>query len=457
MILDVIILAAGKGSRMYSDTPKVLHSIAGKPMAAHVLAAARSVSNDASISMVIGHQAEKVRAAFELETNLGFIEQTEQLGTGHAVAQTLPTLRDEAVVLILYGDVPLIKPETLQLMVAGAQAENTMSLLTIELDDPSGYGRIVRDPYDDIMAIVEHKDANEDERAIKEVNTGIMCIKQKDLARWLPALSNDNSQGEYYLTDVIEMAVHEEMSVNTIHPQSNYEVTGVNNKSQLAELERIYQKRLAEELLVRGVTLLDPERIDIRGNLTVGRDVVIDINCVIIGDVELGDGVTIGPNCVIENAKIGAGTQIKPFTYIDDSELAEQCDIGPYARLRPGTKLDKAAKIGNFVEVKKSFLGKGSKVNHLTYIGDSEIGEGCNVGAGTITCNYDGANKFKTTLGDNVFIGSNSTLVAPLTIKDNGFVGAGSTITQEVPSDSLAVSRAKQRNIEGWKRPTKKS
>lgn len=456
MVIDVIILAAGKGSRMYSSTPKVLHPIAGKPMAAHVLAAAKSVSSDILVHMVIGHGAQQVRDSFQGESGLSFIEQTEQLGTGHAVLQALPAVREESKALILYGDVPLIQPETLQQMVTAADADKAMSLLTITMDDPTGYGRIVRDQYDEVISIVEQKDAHKDQLEITEVNTGIMCIKQRDLANWLPSLSNENAQGEYYLTDVIEMAVRDEVIVTTIQPKDESEVTGVNSKSQLAGLERVYQRQLAENLLVQGVSLFDPERLDIRGHLTVGNDVSIDVNCVFIGNVHLADGVSIGPNCVIEESTIGAGTEIKAFCHIEGSNIEEQCAIGPYARLRPGTELLNKAKIGNFVEIKKSVIREASKVNHLSYIGDADIGSGSNVGAGTITCNYDGANKFKTVLGSNVFVGSNSTLVAPLEIKDNGFVGAGSTITQTVPESSLAVGRGKQKNIDGWKRPTKK-
>lgn len=424
-------------------------------MAAHVLTAAKAVSDDASIHLVIGHGADQVKNAFTDEEAISFIEQTEQLGTGHAVAQALPNLREGSTALILYGDVPLISAETLNKMVEAVESDASMSLLTIEMSDPTGYGRIVRDQYESVMAIVEQKDASDDQLAIKEVNTGIMCIKQHDLARWLPTLSNDNAQGEYYLTDVIAMAVQDEIEVKTIQPENEYEVRGVNNKGQLAELERTYQSVISQQLLAKGVGLADPARIDIRGNLSTGRDVSIDVNCVFIGDVTLEDGVSVGPNCVIENSTIGAGTVIKAFSHIDGSTLAADCDIGPYARLRPGATLANQAKIGNFVEVKKSFIGEGSKVNHLTYIGDAEIGSGCNIGAGTITCNYDGANKFKTTMGDNVFVGSNSTLVAPLEIETNGFVGAGSTINQTVPEDTLAVGRGKQKNIRGWKRPTK--
>ena len=456
MVIDVIILAAGKGSRMYSSTPKVLHPIAGMPMAGHVLTAAKSVSSDILVHMVVGHGAEQVRDCFEGETGLNFIEQTEQLGTGHAVLQALPAVREDAKALILYGDVPLILPETLQQMVAAADADKAMSLLTITMDDPTGYGRIVRDQYNDVIAIVEQKDAAADQLEITEVNTGIMCIKQRDLANWLPALSNENAQGEYYLTDVIEMAVRDEIAVKTIHPKDESEVTGVNSKAQLAGLERVYQRQLAENLLVQGVSLFDPERLDVRGHLTVGKDVSIDVNCVFIGNVHLADGVSIGANCVIEESTIGAGTVVKAFCHIDSSNIEEQCDVGPYARLRPGTQLLNKAKIGNFVEVKKSIIREASKVNHLSYIGDADIGSGSNIGAGTITCNYDGANKFKTVLGSQVFVGSNSTLVAPIEIKDNGFVGAGSTITQAVPESSLAIGRSKQKNIDGWKRPTKK-
>jgi len=457
VILDVIILAAGKGSRMRSDIPKVLHSIAGIPMAGHVLNASKAVRHDALIHMVVGHGADQVLAAFSDQPSINFIEQKEQLGTGHAVLQVLPHLRENATTLILYGDVPLIKSATLQQMVdAATRSQQAMSLLTVKLEDPTGYGRIIRNSNNEVVAIVEHKDASEAQRAVNEANTGIMCINQQQLKQWLPSLKNDNAQGEYYLTDVIEMAVADSIAVNAVQLSDESEVSGVNNKSQLAQLERAYQAQQAESLLEQGVTLFDPARIDIRGHLEVGKDVSIDVGCVFKGEVALGDGVSIGPNCVIENSTIAAGTEIKPFSHIDGATLDEQCDIGPYARLRPGAQLKANAKVGNFVEVKKSIIGKGSKVNHLTYIGDAEIGAGSNIGAGTITCNYDGVNKHKTLIGDNVFVGSNSTLVAPLEIDTNGFIAAGSTINQKVPSDSLAVSRSKQRNIEGWKRPTKK-
>ena len=457
MKLDVIILAAGKGSRMYSDLPKVLHPIAGKAMVQHVVDAVTGLDADVKLNIVVGHGADQVRSRLESDNDHGafeFIEQTEQLGTGHAVAQALPSLRQDAIALILYGDVPLIAQETLASMVAAIKGD-VMSLLTVEMEDPTGYGRIIRNIDGDVVSIVEQKDATTEQLVVSEVNTGIMCVRQSDLARWLPKLSNDNAQAEYYLTDIIAMAVEDAVSVNAIMPGAEYEVVGVNNKPQLAELERRYQRLLATQLMEGGVSLADPDRIDIRGEVSAGRDVYIDINAVLIGKIKLGDRVSIGPNCVLIDADIGADCEIKANSIVEDSKLSTACMVGPFARLRPGTELSAGAKIGNFVEIKKSIIGEGSKVNHLSYVGDAELGKACNVGAGTITCNYDGANKYKTELGDQVFVGSNSTLVAPLTIKDSGFVGAGSTITQEVPGGSLAVGRTRQKNIPGWKRPEK--
>lgn len=453
MKVDVVILAAGKGTRMYSDTPKVLHSIGGKAMAQHVVDTAKSLG-DVALHVIIGHGAEQVR-----ETLTGvdrFIEQTEQLGTGHAVSQALPSLREGATTLILYGDVPLIKAETLSRLIEKV-SHSSMAMLTVNMDDPDGYGRIIRDANKQVVAIVEQKDASDKQLQITEINTGIMCVKQQQLAEWLPQLSNDNAQQEYYLTDIIAMAVNQAVEVRTEEPTTAFEVEGVNNKLQLATLERAYQQIKTEELLLAGVSMADPSRVDIRGELVTGKDVFIDINAVFSGEVKLGDNVSIGPNCVIHDATIESGTQIFSHTLIESASVAPNCQVGPFARLRPGAKLQQGAKVGNFVEVKNSTLGKGSKANHLAYIGDAEIGSGSNIGAGTITCNYDGANKYKTTLGDNVFIGSNSTLVAPLKIETGGFVGAGSTITQTVPGDTLAVSRGKQRNIDGWKRPKKKT
>lgn len=456
MKIDVIILAAGKGSRMYSNKPKVLHELGGKPMVQHVIDAALPLG-DIALHLVVGHGADQVKAGVKVDADveINFVEQSEQLGTGHAVLQSLPSLRENSLCLILYGDVPLIKMETLTRLIE-VTTKQTMGLLTIKLDDPTGYGRIVRNSSGQVTSIVEQKDGDKDQLAIKEVNTGIMCVPQNQLANWLPALSNDNAQQEYYLTDIIAMAAKDEVVVHTVLPERASEVEGVNNKMQLSTLERAYQQQRASALLLKGVTLADPARIDIRGGLTAGEDVFIDVNAVFSGDVQLGNNVSIGPNCTISNASIGDNTHIYANSVIEDASVGENCAVGPFGRLRPGAQLERGAKIGNFVEVKNSRLGEGSKANHLAYVGDADVGSGSNIGAGTITCNYDGANKFKTTLGKNVFIGSNSTLVAPLVVEDNGFVGAGSTINQTVPEDNLAVSRSRQKNIEGWKRPKKK-
>ncbi|MBT8148290.1 MAG: bifunctional UDP-N-acetylglucosamine diphosphorylase/glucosamine-1-phosphate N-acetyltransferase GlmU [Gammaproteobacteria bacterium] len=451
--IDVVVLAAGKGTRMYSDIPKVLHPIGGAPMAQHVIDAAAQLG-DVALHVVVGHEAALVSTALQRVDS--FIEQYEQLGTGHAVAQALPALRDDALVLVLYGDVPLIRAETLARLVAACTREQ-LSLLTVELDDPSGYGRICRNSEQRVCQIVEQKDASDEQLRIREVNTGIICVHQAILARWLPALSNDNAQNEYYLTDIIAMAVADNVAIHTEQPASREEVEGVNNKLQLAALERCYQRRRADYLMLAGTTLADPARIDIRGSLRVGRDAYIDVNTVFSGDVVLGNNVSIGPNCVLHDCEIGDNTQILPNCVIDQASIANDCTIGPFARLRPGARFAASAKVGNFVEVKNASFGAGSKANHLSYIGDAEVGANSNIGAGTITCNYDGANKHRTTLGSNVFVGSNSTLVAPLEIADNGFVAAGSTITQKVPADTLGVARGRQKNISGWKRPSKKT
>jgi len=452
-MLDILVLAAGKGTRMRSDLPKVLHPIGGKALVQHVVDTARQVGGE-QILIIVGHGAEKVEermAAPDVKLAL----QAQQLGTGHAVQQALPHLRNDATVLILYGDVPLTRADTLQKLIAQV-SDTQMGLLTVNMQDPSGYGRIVRDAAGAVIAIVEHKDASDEQRKIVEINTGIMAVKAKHLQKWLPQLNNNNAQGEYYLTDIIAMAKADGISIQVEQPHAVEEVEGINNRQQQAALERFYQKQKANDLMAAGATLLDPARIDIRGNVTVGRDVVIDVNCVFEGDVELGDSVTIEANSVIINSKIGAGSHIKAYTHIEDSVLAAECDIGPYARLRPGTDLADGVKIGNFVETKKAIIAKGSKVNHLSYIGDASIGSGVNVGAGTITCNYDGVNKFKTEIGDNAFIGSNSALVAPVKIGAGATVGAGSIITKDVEAAELAIARSKQRNIQGWERPKKK-
>lgn len=452
-MLDILVLAAGKGTRMRSDLPKVLHPVGGKALVEHVVDTARQVGGE-QILIIIGHGAEKVEERMAA-ADVKFVLQVQQLGTGHAVQQALPQLRNDATVLILYGDVPLTRPETLQKLISGV-GEQQMGLLTVNMPDPTGYGRIVRDQNGSVIAIVEHKDANDDQRKIAEINTGIMAVKAKHLQKWLPQLSNNNAQGEYYLTDIIAMAKADGIAIHVEQPNAVEEVEGINNRQQQAALERFYQKQKADELMVAGVTLFDPTRLDIRGNLQVGRDVVIDVNCIFEGDVVIGDGVYIEANCVIINSSIGKDTQIKAFSHIEDSTIAEACDIGPYARLRPGAILASGVKVGNFVEVKKSSIGKDSKVNHLSYIGDSKIGTGVNIGAGTITCNYDGVNKFITDIGDNVFIGSNSALVAPVKIGNGSTVGAGSVITKNVEAEELAIARGKQINIQGWQRPKKK-
>ena len=456
MNIDVVVLAAGQGSRMKSDLPKVLHPIAGKPMLAHVLDCARSVdAND--LHVVVGHGSDKVKAAFEGANDIQWALQIEQKGTGHAVKMALDNLAKSGITLILYGDVPLIQSNTLQAL-NNLVSPTQMSLLTVNMDDPSGYGRIVRDENGKVTSIVEHKDANAAQLSIKEVNTGIMAVPTESLHKWLPQLSSDNAQGEYYLTDVIAMAVESGLNVETLQPEFAEETYGVNNRAQQAELERWYQARLVNELMTQGVTVLDPSRLDIRASgagVNVGRDVVIDANVILEGEVMLGDGVKIEANCIIKNSSIAAGSVVKAFSHIEDANVAQGCDIGPYARLRPGAILENGAKVGNFCEVKKSVIGEGSKVNHLTYIGDASIGKNVNIGAGTITCNYDGVNKFKTQIEDGVFIGSNSSLVAPVVVGENATVGAGSTITKDVAANKLAVARGKQVSL-NWQRPSKK-
>ncbi|MAG66670.1 bifunctional UDP-N-acetylglucosamine diphosphorylase/glucosamine-1-phosphate N-acetyltransferase GlmU [Pseudomonas sp.] len=452
MNLHVVILAAGQGTRMRSKLPKVLHPVAGKPMLGHVIDCARSLS-PTRIHVVIGHGAELVRERLAAE-DIHWVLQTEQLGTGHAVAQALPGTEGADQVLVLYGDVPLLRVDTLQQLSsqAGAQA---LGMLTVTMADPTGYGRIVRDAAGQVQAIVEQKDASAEQLAICEGNTGIMALPGKHAARWLGSLSNQNAQGEYYLTDVVAMAVSEQIPVEVAHAVDEYEVLGANNRVQLAVLEAEYRRRQAERLMTEGVSLADPARIDVRGDVRVGRDISIDINVVLEGHVVIEDDVIIEPNCVLRDCHIGAGSHIKAFSHIDGAELASGCDVGPYARLRPGTRLQAGAKIGNFVETKKADIGAGAKVNHLSYIGDAVVGPDVNIGAGTITCNYDGVNKHLTTIEEGAFIGTNTALVAPVTIGARATTAAGSTITTNVPADTLAVSRARQRNIDGWKRPTK--
>ena len=438
---------------MKSLLPKVLHKLAGKPMLGHVLDAANAVGDSKKI-IVTGHGAEAVRAIYT-DPSISMVEQAEQLGTGHAVHMALPELRPNSRVVILYGDVPLITPDTISQML-DAVDDKSIGLLTIQLNDPQGYGRIIRDADGQIEAIVEQKDANPAQLQVDEVNTGVMSLTSEQLAEWLPLIDNNNAQGEYYLTDLISIARQAGYSINGIQPGSVAEVEGINNRQQLAALERTYQAQLADALMVSGTSLADPARFDQRGTLVTGTDNFFDVNCVFEGDVKIGSGVSIGPNCHIINSTIGDGVEIKANTVIDQSTIGDRAVLGPFARIRPGTELGSDTKVGNFVETKKAIVGNGSKINHLSYVGDAQLGEKVNVGAGTITCNYDGVNKYKTEIGDNSFIGSNSTLVAPLTVGNEGFVAAGSTVTVEVPAESLAVGRTKQRNIQGWKRPQKK-
>lgn len=453
-MLDVVILAAGKGTRMNSNRPKVLHSIAGKPMLHHVIDSVDALNANAIQKLVVvGHGAEQVITSVA-DRDCQCVTQTEQLGTGHAVMQALPALRPDALVLILYADVPLISADSLQALMASA-VDGAMGLMTVELPNPSGYGRILRNDGGDVLAIVEEKDATPEQKTITEVNTGIMAVPAAKLTEWLPELSNDNAQGEYYLTDIIAKARADGTAINVYQSPSVEEVEGVNNRRQQAKLERLYQQRQAEALLDRGVYLADPGRFDCRGTLVAGRDVEIDINVIIEGSVELGDNVKIGANCHIKDSTVASNTEIKANSVLESAVVADACVIGPFARLRPGTILHSGAKVGNFVEVKKAVIGEGSKVNHLSYIGDCEMGARVNVGAGTITCNYDGINKFKTAIGDDVFVGSNSALVAPVTLGNSATVGAGSVVTHDVKANELTVARARQRAIAGWQRPVK--
>ncbi|MCQ4260362.1 bifunctional UDP-N-acetylglucosamine diphosphorylase/glucosamine-1-phosphate N-acetyltransferase GlmU [Stutzerimonas stutzeri] len=452
MSLDIVILAAGQGTRMRSALPKVLHPVAGQSMLGHVINTARGLKPKA-IHVVIGHGAELVRERLAAD-DLNFVVQAEQLGTGHAVAQAIPALTAERV-LILYGDVPLIEQETLERLLEKVGPEQ-LALLTVKLADPTGYGRIVRDEHDVVQAIVEHKDASPEQRLIAEGNTGILAVPGARLSDWLGRLSNSNAQGEYYLTDVIAMAVGDGLVVATEQPQHSMEVQGANDRIQLAELERHYQLRAAHRLMAQGVTLRDPARFDLRGELTVGRDVLIDVNVIFEGKVVIEDGVEIGPNCVISNSTLRRGAVVKANSHLEGAELGEGADCGPFARLRPGAVLGAKAHVGNFVEVKNARLGEGAKAGHLAYLGDAEIGALSNIGAGTITCNYDGGNKSRTVIGENVFIGSNSSLVAPVSLGDGATTGAGSVITADVPAGTLALGRARQALIQGWQRPQKR-
>lgn len=449
--MNIVILAAGQGKRMHSNLPKVLHPLAGKALAQHVIDTARSLAPE-NLVIVFGHGGETVRSTLN-SADISWALQEPQLGTGHAVAQALPVLGKGDQTLVLYGDVPLTQGATLKrLLQAG---KDGLSILTVELANPTGYGRIVRDSAGKVLRIVEEKDASSEEKAITEVNTGIMAIPTNRLGEWLGRLSNNNAQGEYYLTDIVALAVADGLPVRTAQPEGDWEVLGVNSKVQLAELERVYQRNIADAMLVGGVRLADPARIDVRGELVYGRDVAIDVGCVFEGRVELADAVEIGPYCVLKNVKVGAGTRIAAFCHFEDAEIGPDGVLGPYARLRPGTHLGPEVHIGNFVEVKNSRIDAQSKANHLAYIGDAEIGQRVNVGAGTITCNYDGANKHKTVIEDDVFIGSDTQLVAPVTVGRGATLGAGTTLTKNAAPDSLTVSRAKQVTLTGWTRPQK--
>lgn len=451
--MNIVILAAGMGKRMRSRLPKVLQPLANKPMLEHVIEKARLLGDQNRLIVVVGHGAEAVKAYFKDDKDLTFALQAEQLGTGHALLQALPFCDKNEPTLVLLGDVPLICPETLRKLVEASG--DAMGLLTVKLDNPTGYGRIVREA-GKVCSIVEEKDATEEQRSIKEVNTGIMVLPTRYLDKWLSELGNQNAQGEYYLTDVIARAVKEGVTVNTALALTPEEVEGVNNKVQLANLERAFQKANALRLMNEGVTVVDPSRIDVRGELICGQDVTIDVGCIFSGRVVLGDGVRIGAYCVLKDVEIGAGTEVLPFCHFDDAEVGRDARLGPYSRLRPGTTLADNTHIGNFVEIKKSVVGLGSKVNHLSYIGDTDMGARVNIGAGTITCNYDGVNKFRTTIMDDAFIGSDTQLVAPVTVGKGATLGAGTTLTKNAPDGELTIARARQMTIKGWKRPVKK-
>jgi len=450
MATRAIVLAAGKGTRMKSSMPKVLHRLAGKTLLGHVLDTVGTL-NPASITVVIGHGSDQVKDTITQSVNWAM--QTEQLGTGHAVQQALEGIEDDDTVLITYGDVPLTRSETFKALL-DVTSKNQLGLLSLILDDPMGYGRIKREN-GAVTGVVEQKDASDEELKINEINAGVLAINGGALRTYLGQIDNNNAQGEYYLTDVFELAVKAGQTIQTVHPADEWEAEGINSREQLAELERVYQHEQAATLMAAGVTVRDPARLDVRGTLKTGTDNEIDVNCVFIGDCSLGNNVVIGPNCVITDSHIGDGTEIKASSILESAEIGEQCVIGPFARLRPGSKLADRAKIGNFVETKNADIGVGSKVNHLSYVGDSEVGSGVNVGAGTITANYDGANKHKTVMEDDVSIGSNTVLVAPVTVKKSATVGAGSVITKEVPEKSLTFTRASRSDINGWKRPVK--
>ena len=451
-VLNVVVLAAGQGKRMYSNLAKVLHKLAGKPLLQHVMDNA-NVLKPNKLCVIYGHGGSAVPNAFP-DCVAVWVKQEPQLGTGHAVMQAIPHLDHVGLTLILYGDVPLTTSATLKKLTDAAGTDQ-VAVLTIALADPTGYGRILRDGGGRITGIVEHKDATPQQRDIREVNTGIMAVPTKALARWLSQLKNDNAQGEYYLTDIITMAVAENIGVTAVHPSEEWETLGINNKVQLAQLERTHQANIARVLMEQGVTLADPARLDVRGELICGKDVFIDINCIFEGRVTLGDNVFVGAGAVVKNVSIASDTQIAPYSVLEDAQIGTDCRVGPYARVRPGTKLADGAHIGNFVEIKNSEIGKGSKANHLAYVGDATVGQNVNIGAGTITCNYDGANKHRTIIEDDAFIGSDTQLVAPVRVGKGATLGAGTTLSKDAPAGELTISRAKQTTVPGWKRPTK--
>lgn len=456
-MLNVVILAAGMGKRMQSGLPKVLHPVAGRPMLGHVVDTARQLDPE-RIVIVVGHGAHDVQAAFSDQPDLIFVTQSPQQGTGHAVAQAMPQLQDGAdrsTTLVLYGDVPLVQAATLRNLLSAADAG--MAILTETVADPAGYGRILRDDAGKVTGIVEDKDATAQQRAITEINTGILAASTARLQNWLDRVDNNNAQGEYYLTDTVALAVADKVTIGVAQPGSPWETLGVNSRAQQAELERAWQQEQARRLLEQGVTLADPARFDLRGSLACGRDVFIDVGCVFEGQVELADGVHLGPHCVLRDSVIGSGARIEAFSHIDQAQVGEQARVGPYARLRPGASLGRDAQVGNFVEIKNTVLGTGSKASHLAYLGDATIGDRVNIGAGTITCNYDGVNKYRTTIGDDVFVGSDSQLVAPVTIGPGATIGAGTTLTRDAPEGQLTLSRAPQKTITGWTRPARKS
>lgn len=455
MDLSIVILAAGKGTRMKSVLPKVMQPLAGRPLLRHVLSTAQQMQAQQTV-VVYGHGGDIVQKAFAHDS-LQWAEQAEQKGTGHAVQMALPHLPKMGATLILYGDVPLTTTATLQRLTAKLKNDSTLALITLVMENPNGYGRIVRNTEGKVQRIVEQKDASDIEKQIQEVNTGIFCVPNSLLHRWLPALQNNNAQGEYYLTDIIAMAAAENMAIETVQPDAAWEVDGVNDKLQLATLERVHQRVLADNLMRAGATLIDPARVDIRGTVEHGMDTHIEPNVIFEGRVVLGNNVRIGANCQLKDCEIGDNVVIKPNSLIDEAIVGAGAEIGPFARLRPGTQLAENVHIGNFVETKKAILGKGSKANHLAYLGDAEIGSGVNIGAGTITCNYDGVNKHLTKIGDNAFIGTNSSLIAPVSIGAGATTGAGSAISKDVPADTLAVARGKQVLVEGWQRPVKKT